>query len=132
MSNTRKLKETRVTSQKIDLPSGAWVEIRTDLKAKDRFAVQDVATLEVGEGRNKASLYGMQNDMRNALLGRIIVAWSYAVPIPSANSFLQADAVIGDAMDLDDYAVLADEVEPIMDKIQGRKAVADPKKPQPA
>ena len=68
-------------ARKIDLPSGAWVEIRKDLRAKDRFAVQDVATLEVGEGRNKASLYGMQNDMRNALLGRIITAWSYPVPI---------------------------------------------------
>ena len=41
-------------TRKIDLPSGAWVEIREDLRAKDRFAVQDVATLEVGEGRNKA------------------------------------------------------------------------------
>ena len=36
--------------------------------------------------------------------------------------------VIGDAMDLDDYGVLAEEVEPLMDKIQGRKT-ADPKKP---
>jgi hypothetical protein len=115
-------------TRKIDLPSGAWVEIREDLKAKDRFAVQDVATLEVGEGRNKASLYGMQNDMRNALLGRIITAWSFPVPVPSQNSFAAADVIIGDALDLDDYGVLAEEVEPLMDKIQGRKTT-DPKKP---
>lgn len=118
--------------RKIDLPSGAWVEIREDLKARDRFAVQEVATLEVGEGRNKAALYAMQNDMRNQLLGLIIIAWSYPVPVPSANSFTAADVVIGDAMDLDDYAVLADEVEPLMDKIQGRKTAADPKKPSAA
>ena len=73
-------------------------------------------------------LYGMQNDMRNALLGRIITAWSYPVPVPSQNSFQAADVVIGDAMDLDDYGVLAEEVEPLMDKIQGRKT-ADPKTP---
>jgi hypothetical protein len=126
MSNTRKLKETRMP-RKIDLPSGAWVEIREDLKARDRFEVQSVAMLEVGEGRNKAALYEMQNDMRNALLGRIITSWSYGVPVPSANSFAAADVIIGEAMDLDDYAVLADEVEPLMDKIQGRKA-PDPKK----
>lgn len=113
--------------RKIDLPSGAWVEIREDLKARDRFEVQSVAMLEVGEGRNKAALYEMQNDMRNALLGRIITSWSYGVPVPSANSFAAADVIIGEAMDLDDYAVLADEVEPLMDKIQGRKA-PDPKK----
>ena len=118
--------------RKIDLPSGAWVEIREDLKARDRFDVQAVAKLEVGEGKNKAALYEMQNDMRNCLLGRIITAWSYAVPVPSANSFQAADVVIGDAMDLDDYAVLADEVEPLMDKIAGRKAAADPKKPSAA
>ena len=36
--------------------------------------------------------------------------------------------VIGDAMDLDDYGVLEEDVEPLMDKIPGRQA-ADPKKP---
>ena len=66
--------------------------------------------------------------MRNALLGRIITAWSYPVPVPSQNTFQAADVVIGDAMDLDDYGVLAEEVEPLMDKIQGRKT-ADPKTP---
>ena len=111
---------------KVDLPSGAWAEIRTDLRAKDRFAVQDVATVEVGEGRNRASLE-MQNDMRNALLGRIITAWSYPVPIPE-NGLQAADVVIGDAMDLDDYGALEEAVEPLMDKIEGRKT-ADPKKP---
>ena len=118
--------------RKIDLPSGAWVEIREDLKARDRFEVQKVAKMEFGEeGNRKAALYEMQNDQRNALLGRIITAWSYPVPVPAQNSFAAADVVIGDAMDLDDYAVLADEVEPLMDKIGGRKA-PDPKKPSPA
>jgi hypothetical protein len=115
---------------KIDLPSGAWVEYRTDLKAKDRFAVQAAASLEVGDGKSQASFIGMQNDMRNALLGRIITAWSYGVPIPAGNSFQAADVIIGDAMDLDDYSALADEVEPLMARIQGA-GQANPK-PQPS
>ena len=122
---------------RVELPSkqadgtGNWVEIRTDLKVKDRFAVQEVAVFEMGESSNRASLIAMQNDMRNALLGRIITAWSYPTPIPSANSFQAADVVIGDAMDLDDYATLEKEIQPLMDKIQGR-GTPDPKKQQDA
>jgi len=121
---------------KVDLPSGAWVELREDLRAADRFAVQAVASVELGgkdgkegAGRTRASFLEMQNDMRNALLGRIITAWSYPDPIPSQNQFAAADVVIGNAMDLDDYAALEKAVEPLMDKIAGR-GLPDPKKQQ--
>ncbi len=112
---------------KIDLPSGAWVEYRDALKARDRFEVHDAVTLEFRESGNRASL-GMVNDQRNALLGRIITGWSYPVPVPSQNSFQAADVVIGDVMDLDDYAALAEAVQPLMDKIAGT-GPKDPKKP---
>lgn len=111
-----------------DLPSGAWVEYRNQLKASDRFAVQAVVSVEVGGDASRASFLEMQNDMRNALLGRIITDWSYPVPIPSKNSFAAADVVIGDAMDLTDYAALEKAVEPLMDLIAGRN-VPDPKTP---
>lgn len=115
-------------TRKIDLLSGAWVEIREELRARDRFAVQEVASVELGGdgGKSRTSFLGMQNDMRNALLGRIITSWSYPVAIPAQNSFVAADTVIGDVMDLDDYAQLAREVEPLMDKISGRDT-PDPK-----
>ena len=115
---------------KIDLPSGAWIEYRDQLKALDRFAVQAVAKVQLGAGTDEkrtASFLEMQNDMRNALLGRIITAWSYPLPIPG-NGLAAADVVIGEAMDLDDYAALEKAVEPLMDKISGR-GQADPKKP---
>lgn len=112
---------------RIDLPSGGWVEYRDKLMAKDRFAVQAVVSVELGDAKNRASFLEMQNDMRNALLGRIITGWSYPVPIPSADSFRAADMVIGDAMDLEDYAELEKAVEPLMDLIAGRKT-PDPKK----
>lgn len=113
---------------RVELPSGAWVEYRDNLKASDRFAVQSVVSVELGAERNRASFLEMQNDMRNALLGRVITGWSYPVPIPSADSFRAADMVIGDAMDLRDYAALEKAVEPLMELIAGRNT-PDPKSP---
>jgi hypothetical protein len=116
---------------RIDLPSGGWVEYRDKLKAVDRFAVQAVASVELGDKKNRASFLEMQNDMRNALLGRIITDWSYPAPIPSKNSFQAADMVIGETMDLEDYATLEKAIEPLMDLIAGRTDVS-PKEPSTA
>jgi hypothetical protein len=125
MAAARKTKEARMA--RVSLPSGAWVEYRDKLIAADRFAVQAVARVELGEKGNSASFLEMQNDMRNALLGRIIMAWSYDGPTPAEDHFRAADTVIGETMDIDDYAALEDEVEPLMDKISGRSG-ADPEK----
>lgn len=104
-----------------------WVEYRETVKAIDRFAVQEAVTIEVAPGGGqKYSVGALQNDMRNALLGRIITGWSFPAPIPSQNSFQAADVVIGNAMDLADYAVLEKAVQPIMDLIEGKEA-PDPK-----
>ena len=111
---------------RIDLPSGAWIEYRDALKVKDRLAVQEVARVSLGDGENTASFLAMQNDMRNALLGRIITAWSFPFPVPAQNSFQAADVVLGE-LDLDDYAALENAVQPLMDKIAGR-GNPDPKK----
>jgi hypothetical protein len=106
--------------------SNNWIEYRDELKVRDRLAVQEVATIQLGENSNSMSMLAMQNDMRNALLGRIITAWSYDFPTPANNHFVAADVAIGE-MDLDDYAVLEKAVQPLMEKIAGRGA-ADPKK----
>jgi hypothetical protein len=133
MSNKRKLPWRRRVA-KIELPSvqtdgsNNWIEYRDKLMAGDRFAVQEVVSIELGGDKSRAQFLMMQNDMRNALLGRIITGWSFPVPIPSQNSFQAADIVIGNAMDLKDYAVLEKAVDPLMDLIQGR-VVDDPKKP---
>lgn len=112
---------------RIELPSVQadgthhWVEIRDKLMSMDRFEVQKVASVEVGDGRNRANFYEMANDLRNALLGRIITAWSFQAPIPSQNSFQAADMVLGGVLDLEDYAALEEAVEPFMDLIQGKR-----------
>lgn len=110
-----------------ELPSGAWVEYRDKLMAGDRFEVQSVVSVEVADGKNKANFYEMANDMRNAMLGRIITDWSYPVPIPSKAPNTAADIVLGNTMDLEDYAALEEAVEPLMDLITGQSR-PDPKK----
>lgn len=113
---------------RFELPSGAWVEYRDKLMSMDRFEVQDSVILEFRDGGNRASL-GMVNDQRNALLGRIITAWSFPDPVPSqVRDIAAADVVIGKVMDLDDYNALAAEVQPLLDKITGVTVKEDPKK----
>lgn len=117
---------------RVDMPSKQadgtphWVEYRDSLMAIDKFAVDEVATITMGDAGNKVSALAMRNDMRNALLGRIITGWSYPVPVPSQNNFQAADVVIGNALNLKDYAALARAVEPLMDEIEG-KELPDPK-----
>lgn len=107
-----------------------WVEYREQLKASDRFAVQDAVFIDSKDGSNRMSL-GIGNDIRNALLGRIITAWSFGGPTPAQlKDVAAADTVIGDAMDLDDYNALSDAVQPLVDKVSGNKgkeSKTDPK-----
>lgn len=114
---------------RIELPStredgsNNWIEYRDKLKAIDRFAVQEAVLIEVGSGgTQKYSVGAMANDMRNALLGRIITGWSFPEPIPANNHFQAADVVIGNTLDLEDYAVVEEAIQPILDLIEGRKA----------
>jgi hypothetical protein len=120
---------------RVELPSTTpdgthnWIDLRDQLMAADRFAVQDSVFMEVGgEDRRSKVALGMQNDLRNALLGRIITAWSFPAPIPADNSFAAADVAIGNVLSIEDYAALEKAVEPLMDLINGR-GLPDPKKP---
>ena len=118
---------------RVELPSKQadgthnWVEYRDSLMAIDKFAVDEVATVVMGDGGNKVSALAMRNDMRNALLGRVISAWSFPVPVPKDNNFQAADIVICNAMNLKDYGALAKAIEPLMEEIDGRD-LPDPKK----
>lgn len=114
---------------KVEFSSGNWVEYRENLKASDRFAVQDAVSLEFKDDGSRRAAIGLGNDIRNALLGRIITGWSYPSPVPSQQNMLAADVVIGEAMDLDDYNELSDAVQALVDKISGTTTKTDPKKP---
>jgi hypothetical protein len=111
---------------KVELPSGGWVEYRDKLMSGDKFAVQDAVSLEFRDGANKASL-GLMNDQRNALLGRIITGWSFGQTPNDVAALQAADVVIGNALDIDDYNMLSEEIQPLLDKITGSAVRTDPK-----
>lgn len=108
---------------KVDLPSGAWVQLRDKLTAGDKMAVQGSFTITVDTDGHQEMPSGITNILRNALLERIIENWGggegeYALegkPVP-ANS-PQGGDLIADVMDLDDYNVLVEKVEPLLEKV---------------
>jgi hypothetical protein len=105
-----------MTTERIELPSENWIEYRTSLKANDKFAVQDAIILEFTEGEARKVHGGTSNTMRNALLARIITAWSFeGIPIPSMN--IAGVETIGDTLDIDDYNALAEAVNELLEKV---------------
>lgn len=97
----------------ITLPSGATVTLRDKLTAKDKFDVQAAIRLSLDTTTGLQESSGsLVNDMRNALLRQVILSWSFTWPLPSAGGTL-------DDLDLDDYNVLADAVEPMLQKVVG-------------
>jgi hypothetical protein len=101
---------------RIDLPSGNWIEYRDALKAKDRFAVQNAIKLTMTSQGTQEYAGGTQNAMVVALLTRLITSWSFEDPVPSANGKDPED-VLGDVLDIDDYAALEEATEELMNKV---------------
>ncbi len=102
---------------RVDLPSGNWIELRDKLMAADRFAVQDSIVLTLTGNDRQEIGAGIQNRMRNALLGQIITGWSFdGYPIPSQNALAGID-IIGSTLDIDDYNFLAEKVQHLLDKV---------------
>jgi hypothetical protein len=71
---------------KVDLPSGASAELRTSLRAKDKFAVQGAIS---GASQTGSAL----SLMETALLGRLIDSWTYDAELPSRH---QCQECVGD------------------------------------
>jgi hypothetical protein len=99
----------------VTLPSGNTVDLRDKLTAKDKFAVQAVIRLSLDTATGLQESSGsLVNDMRNALLGRLITAWSFSWPIPDNNAGNPLEE-----LDLDDYDALSEAVEPMLEKVVG-------------
>jgi len=106
---------------KVDLPSGQSVEIRTSIKARDKFAVQGA----ISGGSQDGSVLSL---METALLGRLIESWTLEEDLPSrhtcqecATSALKRHEhvrdLFGEVMDLDDYNTLEKAIAPILTKV---------------
>jgi hypothetical protein len=110
---------------KVEFDSGNWVEYRDNVNLADRFAVAEAMKVEMS-GPN--AMMAVQNDARNSLLARIILGWSYEVPIPSQHSFIAADVLIASVMSLDEYDALSEAIDPLLTRLITPGKVADPKK----
>ena len=103
---------------RVDLPSGGYVDVRDNLVADDKFAVQDSIKFKVRDGKEQEVSGGITNDMRNALLAELITGWSLKAPLPSAD--MKAGMAAIDDMDIDDYNALQEAVEPLLEKVSFR------------
>jgi hypothetical protein len=111
-----------------------WVDLREadDLLAEDLFAIhRAVRIIQDGSGKTTYSVREMEDDQVNALLARVITAWSFPSPVPAAQNFAAADVVIGRAMKARDWAALRKAVRPLMDELEGAER-EDPKEPPPS
>lgn len=108
----------------VTLPSGETIELRVALKAKDKFAVQNVIRASA-DGSASGGILAL---METALLTRIVESWSLDVPLPAAHSCEEcvSNSVIwhehvrdafGDALDLDDYNELEKTIGPMLEKV---------------
>lgn len=108
----------------VDLPSGAKVTLRDKITAKDKFTVQNAVVLNLDTNTGlQATTAGLVNDMRNALLTRLIESWTIeGLSIPSQ----QKDAL--DELDIDDYNALTEAIEPILTKVVSG-GIPNPRRP---
>ena len=107
----------------IELPSGAWVEVRSTMTPKDQRAVQGAVGVEIhsdGQGASVARLPGdHQAARRAALLHRIITNGSWAeqgIPIPSQN-IAGADVIEEGTFTLKDLNELDEKIAPLMEEV---------------
>jgi hypothetical protein len=107
---------------RVELPSGAWVELRDKLNVEDQRAVQNAVVIEITTDENGNTVQRIPGDhtmaRRAALLSRIVTDWSFAaqgIPIPSQNVG-GADMIDSAISDLDDMNKLDEEIRPLMEK----------------
>lgn len=113
----------------LDLPTGASVELRDRLKAKDKFAAQAAVRIDMAaDGSLGAMSGGIMTMIHTALLARLLEGWSLDAPLPGAhtcpacvgNSARWHEHVadyIGETLDLDDYAAIEYWLAPYVEKV---------------
>jgi hypothetical protein len=106
---------------KVDLPSGQSAEIRTALKARDKFAVQSAIS---GSNQDGSAL----SLMETALIARLLESWTLEEDLPSRHTCAECTTnaitrhehirdLFGEIMDLDDYNALEKVIAPMLAKV---------------
>jgi len=101
---------------RVELPSGAWVEVREQLTLADRWATSEGLEIQSRDGIQYIPASFGDQQMRNFLTS-VITAWSFeGIPVPSQN--IGGSAVLGTVFtNLDDYDALEDAVQPLYQKV---------------
>lgn len=109
---------------RVELTDGAWVDILDvgDLRDGDRKAVNAAVNLEVDPETQLPVIPGsMDDDIRDALLKRIITGWSFTnLPLP------RDDKASLDKLTIPDARLLHKAIEPHMALIMQRESPATP------
>ena len=106
---------------RIELPSGAWLDIREEWKGADRKKTRKAVKLSVTEAGVREMDGDIDDAMRDAMLAEIITAWSLTeqgIPIPSKN--IGGADVIAEVLGHKDYNALQDAAQPLLDDLLGR------------
>ncbi len=107
---------------RIELPSGAWVDVRDKLRPADRWAVRDAPEVSTGED-GRVIVANALSATWKAFYTRLITAWSFQypdgrpVPLPAADPSVLDDY----PDDEDDAAALEDALQPRLDRLRGRR-----------
>jgi hypothetical protein len=115
---------------RVELPSkrpggteNNWVELRDRIRPLDRPAIQEAGFRVTIESRDDGTEVrhvtgGGQSMMQFALLARVITAWSFdGVPVPSQNIAKGEDVLDSVFTDEDDWDVICEAVQPMLDRI---------------
>jgi hypothetical protein len=107
---------------RIDLPSGAWVDVKDNSVPGDGYAVSDAVEIFVEDG--KTYIVGAGSGQWKTFLSRMITAWSFPVPIPSVGGL----GVLDEYTDEADDDALKDALQERYDRIVRRR----PTTPKPS
>lgn len=98
---------------RVELPSGNWVEVREELKGRDRTATRSALKFLIKDKKEQEMGADVMDRMHDALLASIITSWSYPEPIPAEQG--GADAVAD--LDIDDYSELHKQTQHLEKKV---------------
>lgn len=101
---------------RVELDAENWAEITPadELRSGDRRAVNRAVRIELDDNRQPILTGAMNDDMRDALLKRVVRDWSLPFPIP------EKDAKSLDKLTLKQEDALNEATKPHMDLVTGQ------------
>lgn len=103
---------------KVALPSGHEAELRDQILAGDKRAANAAIELHMDADGGRLVSVSMTDNVKYALLTRLIVSWDVGQPVPG----MVVDPVgLLDSLPLDDLDALSDAIDPLYKRIMGIK-----------